>query len=73
MNKLLILSVASRRLGGIFDVDVKREKLEEVSRELENPDIWNDPDKAQKLGQERASLEAVVKTVELWRRSNVLE
>ena len=32
------------RSGGIFDYDAKRERLEEVERELENPDIWNDPE-----------------------------
>ena len=34
--------------------------MEEVSRELENPDIWNDPEQAQQLGRERASLERTV-------------
>ena len=33
-------------------------------RELEAPDIWNEPDKAQDLGRERASLEAVVHTID---------
>jgi len=33
-------------------------------RELEDPDVWNDPDRAQALGKERASLEAVVATVD---------
>ncbi len=49
--------------GGIFDYDVKQEQLEEVSRLLEDPDIWNDPERAQKLGRQRAQLEAVVKTI----------
>ena len=31
--------------------------------ELENPDIWNDPGKAQRLGKERARLEAIVNTI----------
>jgi peptide chain release factor 2 len=31
-----------------------------VLRELEDPEIWNDQDRAQALGKERASLEAVV-------------
>ncbi len=31
-----------------------------MRRELENPDVWNDPDKAQALGRERAQLETVV-------------
>ncbi|OOG28645.1 peptide chain release factor 2 [Thioalkalivibrio denitrificans] len=44
----------------MFDYDAKRERLEEVSRELEDPDIWNDPEKAQELGKERARLEEVV-------------
>jgi peptide chain release factor 2 len=32
----------------------------EVNRELENPKVWDDPAKAQGLGQEKAALEAVV-------------
>jgi len=31
-----------------------------VQRELEQPDIWNDPERAQALGQERSRLEAIV-------------
>ena len=46
--------------GGIFDYDIKQERLEEVVRELESPDIWETPAKAQALGKERASLESVV-------------
>lgn len=45
------------RSGGFFDYDAKRERLEEVERELENPDIWNNPEQAQALGRERASLD----------------
>ncbi len=33
-------------------------------RELEDPEVWNDPDRAQALGKERSSLEAVVATVD---------
>lgn len=50
-------------LGGIFDFDARKEELDEVSRELEQPDVWNEPERAQKLGQERARLEAIVKTI----------
>ena len=49
-----------RRSGGIFDFDLKVEQLEEVSRELENPQVWNDAERAQKLGRERAYLEKLV-------------
>jgi peptide chain release factor 2 len=34
-----------------------------VQGELENPDIWNDPERAQRLGKERARLEAIVNTI----------
>jgi peptide chain release factor 2 len=37
--------------------------LTEVLRELEDPDIWNDPERAQALGRERALLESVVVTL----------
>lgn len=50
--------------GGFFDYDAKKERLEEVSRELESSDIWNDPDNAQALGKERAALELIVKTID---------
>ncbi len=50
--------------GGIFDYDAKKERLEEVNAELEQPDIWNDPERAQAFGKERASLEAVVETID---------
>ncbi|TYT23778.1 peptide chain release factor 2 [Luteimonas viscosa] len=47
-------------LRGFLDYDVKRERLEEVERELENPDIWNDPARAQALGRERSLLDKTV-------------
>jgi peptide chain release factor 2 len=46
--------------GGIFDFDGKSERLEEVVRELEGSAVWDDPERAQMLGRERAQLEAVV-------------
>lgn len=50
--------------GGIFDYALKCERLQEVNLELEDPSVWNDPAKAQALGRERASLEAVVNTID---------
>jgi peptide chain release factor 2 len=44
------------RSGGSFDYDGKRERLEEVSGELELPDVWKQPERAQELGRERARL-----------------
>ena len=40
------------------------ERLEEVSRELENSAIWDDPEKAQSLGKERARLDEIVGTLD---------
>lgn len=48
------------RFGGIFDFDTKQRRLLEIRRELENPDIWKSPDKAQEMGRERAQLENIV-------------
>ncbi|MEM5530710.1 peptide chain release factor 2 [Gammaproteobacteria bacterium AS21] len=42
----------------------KKDRLEEVTRELESAEVWNDPENAQKLGKERSSLESTVTTLE---------
>ncbi|TKR33250.1 peptide chain release factor 2 [Luteimonas gilva] len=47
-------------LRGYLDYDAKRERLEEVNRELENPDVWNQPERAQALGRERSLLDKTV-------------
>ncbi len=54
-----LLSV-NRRSGGIFDFENKQQRLEEVSQLLEDPNIWNDSERSQKLGKERRELESVV-------------
>jgi peptide chain release factor 2 len=48
------------RSGGTFEYDRKRERLEEINRELENPKVWDAPERAQELGRERARLEAAI-------------
>lgn len=50
-------------LGGIFDYATKAERLQEVELELGQPEIWNDPERAQEMGRERSNLEAVVNTI----------
>ncbi|HET7063625.1 MAG TPA: peptide chain release factor 2 [Rudaea sp.] len=47
-------------LRGYLDYDTKSERLEEVTRELENPNVWDNPERAQQLGKERASLDRIV-------------
>ena len=51
-------------LGGIFDYDLKKEQLAEVELELAEPAVWDDPERAQALGKERAALELVVDTID---------
>jgi peptide chain release factor 2 len=50
----------SKIYGGIFDFDLKSEKLEQVNAELEDPKVWDDPKRAQDLGKEKKSLENIV-------------
>jgi len=46
--------------GGIFDVEVKETRLGEINRALEDPKVWDDPKRAQELGREKKTLDAVV-------------
>jgi peptide chain release factor 2 len=50
--------------GGIFDFDGKQKRLEDLNRELEDPKLWDRPQRAQELGKEKKSLEAVVLTLQ---------
>ena len=52
------------RLGGTFDYDNRKERLEEVLAELEAPDVWNDQERAQKLGRERVNLQNIVDVID---------
>lgn len=49
-----------KAFGGIFEVDQKKERLNAIQQQLEDPALWNQPDKAQALGKERAQLEATI-------------
>ena len=64
LNSLKEFSERTQALRAYLDYDGKRERLEEVERELEDPNVWNNPENAQQLGRERASLESVVKTID---------
>jgi peptide chain release factor 2 len=55
-----IFTAAWTALGGIFDYATKADRLLEVERELEAPDIWNEPARAQTLGRERVTLDRIV-------------
>ena len=49
--------------GGIFDFDAKHHRLEALNRELEDPKLWDNPQRAQELGKEKKNLETVVGTL----------
>ncbi|HCX4014724.1 TPA: peptide chain release factor 2 [Escherichia coli] len=63
-NRIQDLTERSDVLRGYLGYDAKKERLEEVNAELEQPDVWNEPERAQALGKERSSLEAVVDTLD---------
>ena len=49
--------------GGIFDFDAKEARLATLSREFEDPALWANQQRAQDLGREKKSLEAIVGTL----------
>ncbi|WP_139351743.1 peptide chain release factor 2 [Rhodanobacter sp. C06] len=58
------LTARVESLRGYLDYASKRERLEEVSRELESPTIWDNPPHAQELGRERARLDTIVSGID---------
>ncbi|HSI24263.1 MAG TPA: peptide chain release factor 2 [Methylotenera sp.] len=59
-NRLTDLSARHLALRGYLDFDNKAQKLEEVNGLLEDPKVWDNAEKAQKLGKEKRALELVV-------------
>ncbi|MDM8545263.1 peptide chain release factor 2 [Candidatus Venteria ishoeyi] len=59
-EKIKDMQARSDVLRGYLDYESKRERLDEVSRELEEPEVWSEPERAQSLGQERSNLEKVI-------------
>ncbi|MFA9485575.1 MULTISPECIES: peptide chain release factor 2 [unclassified Moraxella] len=58
------LEARGKELWGYLDVEGKKERLEEVNLELENPDIWNNPELATKISKEKSVLDGIVGTVD---------
>ncbi len=61
----MILISGQTTCGGFFDFDVKKTRLSEIDRLVEDPIIWNDNKRAQELGREKKQLEDLVVTLEL--------
>ena len=53
-----------------LELEEKQGRLEEVLLEMENPEIWSNPDEAQLLSQEKIKLENICQTFE--RADNIL-
>ena len=49
-------------LSDHLELEEKQDRLEEVKLELENPDVWSNPEKAQSLGKERVQLDNLCET-----------
>lgn len=56
-QKISDLSERSKTLSKHLQLEEKQGRLEEVLRELENPDIWSNPEEAQALGKEKTQLD----------------
>lgn len=50
--------------GGIFDYDAKKIKLAAIQKEWESPHLWDNKERAQALGRERAELQAIIHSLE---------
>ncbi|WP_152411763.1 peptide chain release factor 2 [Moraxella macacae] len=48
------------QLRRYLDIESKQERLEELNLELENPELWQDPDKATKISKEKAKLDGII-------------
>ena len=75
MNESIPRSASNRTLcGAIFDLASKRTQLSKLEEQINAPDFWNQPDKSQKLLQDRKRIEEVLgKDSELATRTSDLE
>ena len=51
-----------KELGASLNLDAKKERIAELSRYMEAPDFWDDPERSQKMTKELKSLEDNVKS-----------
>ncbi|AEG31600.1 peptide chain release factor 2 [Thiomicrospira cyclica] len=63
-NRIQDYTDRSQVLRGYLDYETKSERLVEVSRELEDPKIWDNPGRAQSLGKEKVQLDNIVGTLD---------
>jgi peptide chain release factor 2 len=51
--------------GAIFDAPRKQEELKQLEAEIGNPDFWNEPEKSQRVMQQRKRLEEAIQNSNL--------
>jgi peptide chain release factor 2 len=56
------LKTDSSSCGGVFDVENKQKRLDRLNHLTNQPDFWNDGEKAQGILKEQSSLKAVIDT-----------
>jgi peptide chain release factor 2 len=61
-QNIIDLNIRTKELSSHLSMDEKKEQLEELERELENPSIWDNPEQAQKITKEKSQLENICET-----------
>ena len=54
------LRSASRAFGGIFEIDAKRTEKDQLERQINREDLWQDPKRAQELMRQRSTLQEAI-------------
>ncbi|PID37431.1 MAG: peptide chain release factor 2 [Pseudomonadales bacterium] len=62
-EKIKELSQRGQDLRGYLDFEGKSERLEEVNLELENPELWNNPEQATAISKEKSLLDGVINII----------
>jgi peptide chain release factor 2 len=62
-NNLKDLDFRINTLYKAFDCNTKQERLDEVNAELDLPEIWKNPSRAEQLGKERAELSSIINNI----------
>jgi len=53
--------------GGVFDLDGKQKRVEELNQVTSRPDFWNNGEKAQGILREQAGLKEILESWEKYR------
>jgi len=54
------LRSALRAFGGIFEIDAKRTEKDQLERQINREDLWQDPKRAQELMRQRSTLQEAI-------------